>query len=148
MGKVNDRLLDETLAHALFVSRYSTGVAQRMVKILNQADAELSSKLLMALDDLDPQSFTVRRLDSLLAGVRDINRQVYQQLYGALSDELGDFIGYEGGFQFSLFDSLLPDLVKQRYRQIQRSGSRHTGENDGLRRRFRPFGDLDVENRR
>lgn len=115
MRTINSRLHDETLAHALFVSRYSTGVARRMVKILDQADAELSSKLLMALDDLDPQSFTVRRLDSLLAGVRDINRQVYQRLYGALGDELGDFIGYEGGFQFSLFDSLLPDLVKQRY---------------------------------
>lgn len=61
MGKINDRLLDETLAHALFVSRYSTGVARRMVKILDQADAELSSKLLMALEDVDPQSFTVRR---------------------------------------------------------------------------------------
>lgn len=115
MRTINSRLFDEATAHALFVSRYSTGVARQMVKILDQADAELSSKLLVALEDMDPQSFTVRRLDSLLAGVRDINRQAWQRLYGALTDELGDFIGHESGYQLSLFDSLLPDLVKQCY---------------------------------
>ncbi|KEO99469.1 hypothetical protein EH64_23210 [Escherichia coli] len=54
-------------------SRYSTGVAARMVKILNDSDAELTARLLVALDSLDPGSFTVTRLESLLASVREVN---------------------------------------------------------------------------
>lgn len=54
------------------ISRYSTGVAARMVKILNDSDAELTARLLIALDSLDPGSFTVKRLESLLASVREV----------------------------------------------------------------------------
>ena len=35
MQTVNERLRDESIAHAVWISRYSTGVAARMVKILN-----------------------------------------------------------------------------------------------------------------
>ncbi|WP_140920993.1 phage minor head protein [Limnobaculum xujianqingii] len=115
MRTVNDRMLDESIAHSLFVSRYSNGVALRMVNTLNQADAELSASLLASLDVMEPDSFSVRRLDSLLSSVRDINRQIYQRLYGSLTNELSEFIGYDSGFQLSLFDSLLPDLVKERF---------------------------------
>ncbi|MEX3004218.1 hypothetical protein [Serratia fonticola] len=115
MATINQRLFDEAVAHTLFVSRYSTGVATRMVKLLNETDAELSAHLLMALDDMRPDSFTVRRLETLLGGVRDINKQAYQRVYGSLIVELSDFSDHEAGFQLSLFDSLLPDLVKQRW---------------------------------
>lgn len=115
MRTINNRLLDESIAHSLFVSRYSTGVARRMVNVLNQADAELSSQLLVALEEVEPQSFTFRRLDSLLSSVRDINHQVYRHLYDALTGELRDFVEYESDFYFSLFDSLLPELVKHRF---------------------------------
>ncbi|WP_179143914.1 hypothetical protein [Escherichia coli] len=43
-----------------------------MVKILNDSDAELTARLLIALDSLDPGSFTVKRLESLLASVREV----------------------------------------------------------------------------
>lgn len=72
MQTVNERLRDESIAHAVWISRYSTGVAARMVKILNDSDAELTARLLVALDSLDPGSFTVTRLESLLASVREV----------------------------------------------------------------------------
>ena len=59
MQTVNERLRDESIAHAVWISRYSTGVAARMVKTLNDSDAELTARLLVALDSLDPSSFTV-----------------------------------------------------------------------------------------
>lgn len=43
MQTVNERLRDESIAHAVWISRYSTGVAARMVKILNDSDAELTA---------------------------------------------------------------------------------------------------------
>lgn len=73
MQTVNERLRDESIAHAVWISRYSTGVAARMVKTLNDSDAELTARLLVALDSLDPGSFTVTRLESLLASVREVN---------------------------------------------------------------------------
>ena len=47
---VNDRLQDETIAHGLYVNRYGTGVARRMVSLLNRLDADLAAKLLVLLD--------------------------------------------------------------------------------------------------
>lgn len=73
MQTVNERLRDESIAHAVWISRYSTGVAARMVKTLNDSDAELTARLLVALDSLDPGSFTVTRLESLLASVREVS---------------------------------------------------------------------------
>lgn len=64
MATANEKLSDESLAHAIWVSQYSTGVANRMIKILNDSDAELTARLLVAMDTLDAESFTVSRLES------------------------------------------------------------------------------------
>ena len=90
MQTVNERLRDESIAHAVWISRYSTGVAARMVKILNDSDAELTARLLIALDSLDPGSFTVKRLESLLASVREVNRTAINSMFTSLSGELND----------------------------------------------------------
>ncbi|BEA27318.1 hypothetical protein VEE37_24020 [Escherichia coli] len=91
MQTVNERLRDESIAHAVWISRYSTGVAARMVKILNDSDAELTARLLVALDSLDPGSFTVTRLESLLASVREVNRAAINSMFTSLSGELNGF---------------------------------------------------------
>ncbi len=111
MQTVNERLRDESIAHAVWISRYSTGVAARMVKILNDSDAELTARLLIALDSLDPGSFTVKRLESLLASVREVNRTAINSMFTSLSGELNELAIYEAGYQLSLFDSMLPDFV-------------------------------------
>ena len=111
MQTVNERLRDESIAHAVWISRYSTGVAARMVKILNDSDAELTARLLIALDSLDPGNFTVKRLESLLASVRKVNRTAINSMFTSLSGELNELAVYEAGYQLSLFDSMLPDFV-------------------------------------
>ena len=111
MQTVNERLRDESIAHAVWISRYSTGVAARMVKILNDSDAELTARLLIALDSLDPGNFTVKRLESLLASVRKVNRTAINSMFTSLYGELNELAIYEAGYQLSLFDSMLPDFV-------------------------------------
>lgn len=115
MASINDRLRDESIAHSLWVSRYSTGVANRMVKTLNQSDAELTVRLLVAMDGLPAKSFTVNRLESLLSSVREINKQVTNAMYSSLTDELLSLAEHEAGFQYSLFDHLLPGVVKRHF---------------------------------
>lgn len=111
MATSNEKLRDESLAHAIWVSRYSTGVANRMIKILNEGDAELTARLLVAMDTLDADSFTVTRLESLLASVRETNREAVQTMYAGLSTELQGLAQHEAGFQLRLFQFAIPDDV-------------------------------------
>lgn len=111
MATSNEKLRDESLAHAIWVSRLSTGVANRMVKLLNESDAELTARLLVAMDTLDADSFTVTRLEALLASVRETNRYAVQAMYAGLSTELQGLARHEAGFQLSLFQFAIPDDV-------------------------------------
>ena len=103
MATANDKLQDESIAHAIWIARYSTSVANRMIKILNDSDAELTARLLVAMDSLDADSFTVSRLEALLVSVRALNREAVQSMYAGLSDELQQLAQHEAGFQLSLF---------------------------------------------
>lgn len=75
---VNDRLQDETIAHGLYVTRYGNGVARRMVALLNKLDVDLAARLLVLLDGKRADTYSARRLASLLAGVRELNQQAYE----------------------------------------------------------------------
>ncbi|WP_448657348.1 hypothetical protein [Enterobacter hormaechei] len=115
MATVNESLRDEAIAHSVWISRYATGVANRMVKLLNETDAELSARLLDALDRLPADSFTVRRLESLLGSVRELNHQAVASMQSGLEGELLALSRNEVSYQLSLFDSLLPSQVLARY---------------------------------
>ncbi|WP_282748806.1 phage minor head protein [Hafnia paralvei] len=115
MATLNDKLSDEVIAHMLFVNRYSAGVANRMIKLLNQGDAELSAKLMVALDELDPNSFTVKRLESMLVDVREVNRIATQRMFDGLQVDLRDFSQHEAGYQLDLFNAVLPVEVLERF---------------------------------
>ena len=115
MATVNERLRDEAIAHTVWISRYSTGLANRMVKLLNDSDAELTARLLVAMDSLPTSQFTVARLESLLGSVRELNQQAIAGMQTSLADELLQLAGHEAGYQLSLFDALLPQQVKERY---------------------------------
>ena len=115
MATVNESLRDEAIAHSVWISRYATGVANRMVKLLNETDAELSARLLDALDRLPADSFTVTRLESLLGSVRELNHQAVASMQSGLEGELLALSRNEVSYQLSLFDSLLPSQVLARY---------------------------------
>jgi hypothetical protein len=104
---VNDRLQDETIAHGLYVNRYGTGVARRMVALLNKLDSDLAAKLMVLLDGKRADTYSARRLASLLAGVRDLNQQAYEPVNAALARELTRYVEYEAGYQMDLFSSVI-----------------------------------------
>ncbi|NIF35252.1 hypothetical protein F3J30_01690 [Enterobacter sp. Tr-810] len=108
---VNDRLQDETIAHGLYVSRYGTGVARRMVVLLDKLDSELAAKLMVLLDGKRADTYSARRLASLLAGVRDLNQQAYESVNTALTRELTRYVDYEAGYQMDLFSSVIPQQI-------------------------------------
>lgn len=109
MPTVNEKLQNESIAHSLFLSRYATGVAREMVKVLNEADSELYARLLVELEKVNPNDVTVKMLRGKLKGVREVNRQAILGTFETLTDELLAFAEHETDYQYTLFNTLLPD---------------------------------------
>lgn len=112
MASANEILQDGEIGHQVDLQKYSNGVVRRIIAILNRADADLFGQLTLALERLDPQSFTVERLDALLQSVRMLNAQAYQALGAELSAEMRALIEYEAGFQLQLFEQALPVEIR------------------------------------
>ncbi len=77
MASANERLQDEAVDHGIDMLRYERWVSQRMVAVLNRADARLVAALAEALLQQDPDSFTVERLEAMLLSVRALNAEAY-----------------------------------------------------------------------
>lgn len=113
MATANERLADLAIAHAIDLTRYSNGVVRRMIGLLNRVDEDLFAQLLVALESMTPESFTVQRLDSLLSNVQRLNAQAYRQIGVELDEELRQLAGYEGSYQHRALQSVLPAQVAE-----------------------------------
>jgi len=113
MATANERLADLAIAHAIDLTRYSNGVVRRMIGLLNRVDEDLFAQLLVALESMTPESFTVQRLDSLLSNVQRLNAQAYRQIGVELDEELLQLAGYEASYQHRALQSVLPAQVAE-----------------------------------
>jgi len=111
MPTVNEMLLDEAIRHQVALAKYSNNVVRRIMALLNRSDARLFAELTAALERLDPASFTVERLESMLASVRSINAQAYALVGRELRRELQEFVTYEAAYQAQMLTSILPAQV-------------------------------------
>jgi hypothetical protein len=116
MATVNELLLDAALSHEIDLGQYSAGVARRLISILNRTDSSLAAQLATALEGLSVTSFTVQRLDSLLASVRRLNLQAYRQIERALTEELQRFAVVEAAYHERLWTRAIPGEIQVRYR--------------------------------
>lgn len=107
----NDALMDAAIAHQIDITKYSNGVVRRMIAILNRSDSRLFAELVIALEQLDPTSFTVERLESMLGSVRALNAQAYAEVDRELRQELRDFTDYEVSYQRMTLESVLPAQI-------------------------------------
>lgn len=104
MVSVNEALQDRAIQHAVLIQRYGTGVADKIVRLLNSADAEIVEKLAARLALIEERGFdmgkaTTARLEAMLDEVRALNSAIYSQVAEALTDELVDFSTVEANFQ-------------------------------------------------
>jgi SPP1 gp7 family putative phage head morphogenesis protein len=101
---VNRDLQDRAIRHALAIQRYGSGAADRIVRLLNSADADLVDKLaarLASIDDrgLDLGPTATKRLRALLDELKALNAAIYTKAHDALAEELSDFAEAEADFQ-------------------------------------------------
>lgn len=111
----NQSLQDWAIDHEHDLRRFAVGVVQRMIALLNRADAALTAKLTEALMQLDRNSFTVQRLEALLGSVRALNEQAYQQVLAAMQPEMRGLAGVEASAQKSALERLVPTAVRIRF---------------------------------
>jgi hypothetical protein len=112
VAAANDRLQDAAIAHLVDLSRYSTSFVQKIIGVLNRSDERLALELIAALGQIEPSSFSVERLESLLYSVRATNRAAYEQVDRELTDELRNFAIYEASYQTETLKSVLPQAVR------------------------------------
>lgn len=112
MPTVNEIIQDESVAHAVSLQQYSLGVVRKIIATLNRSDARLMVALAEALDRMPAESFTVERLESLLASVRQVNAAAYAQVAQELGQELKELAAYELGWQHQLFTTTIPAPVQ------------------------------------
>lgn len=104
----NDDLLDAAIRHQIELQKYTNSVVRRMMKVLNRSDDDLFRELSVALERMDPESFTIQRLEAILGSVRGINAQAYAQVQAELKDELRDFVKFEVSYQVMSLQEVLP----------------------------------------
>lgn len=108
----NEWLAHEAIRHAIELRFYSTYVVRRMISVLNRMDARLFATLTEALERLDAESFTVQRLDALLADVRNLNRAAYDALQAEMTATLHEFGQYEGAYQARALSTAMPPTLR------------------------------------
>ena len=111
MPSANEGIRNAEIGRQVDLARYSNGVVRRIIALLNRVDADLMAQLAIAVDAMEGESFSIDRLDSLLASVRDLNARAYQQVGETLATELRGLTDAEAAFQLRLFASQMPELV-------------------------------------
>ena len=108
MPSVNEKLFDESIAHQIDLLGYSNHVVKKMLRLLNATDADLMAQLTAKLDTLPATSFTVQRLELLLAAVKALNGDVYANVTAELNNELKQLVTYEAEYQHKLLTVSVP----------------------------------------
>ena len=111
MPSVNERLADAATRRAIDLEYYKTGIVHRMVALLNRADGDIMEQIRQALERMPASAFNLERLEQLLAGVREQNRQAYERLRLALEPELRRLAEYEIAAQAQMLRGTLPTQV-------------------------------------
>lgn len=114
---VNTALADRAVDHQIDMIRFERGVVLRMIAVLNRADARLTAQLTEALLQIDAGSFSIARLDALLASTRFMatNLSAYRDVLDALEPELRDAAGAEAAYQRAILAASVPRAVQVVY---------------------------------
>jgi hypothetical protein len=110
MPNANTRLAAQAVDHAVDVIRFERGVVLRMIAVLNRSDARLVAQLTEALMQIEAGSFTLDRLDALLASVRfqTANAEAYRDTFAALEPEIRAAAEAEAAYQAAALRGAVP----------------------------------------
>lgn len=103
-GSANEELQNRTIRHLLYLTRLQNAEAERVIRELNdEVIPELVARLRSRLDRIAERGYdtgpnTTRRLEELLAGLREITRNFRQQTLSQLNERLAALAVSEAEF--------------------------------------------------
>ena len=87
---------DEAIQHAIYLRRFSNGLAKRMIKLLARVDIDVIKQIERGnLNDS-------KRLESVLEEIRTINRDIHAEMQGKLQGELFGVANHQAEIQSAL----------------------------------------------
>lgn len=110
---VNARIAETQVDHAVDLRGYTQNVINRMLATLNRAEKALFTKLVAQMDKVNPDAFTMERLQGLLNSVRRLQVDAFRAMHDDLRGELKEFTAFELDFEEGvLIDRLRPYQVR------------------------------------
>lgn len=115
----NDKILDGQVLHAISIERYKTGQINKILALLNKAEADLEATILRRLAKIEERGFdigkdTTARLNVLLAQIRDQRKALYESIGADLSESMISLAHQEADFQATLMNTAIAvDLEMQ-----------------------------------
>lgn len=107
----NEKLMDESIAHAIEMQGYSKVTERRIVKLLNSFDSELIREIEKAIDSLPQSSFNTKRLDATLRKVYDVNNRAYDAVLYEFENEMKELSDYEAALQVKIIGAVTAATV-------------------------------------
>lgn len=110
MPTVNEEYRDAAIRHQIGLRRYSAGLAARVARLLEEADAELTAELRVRLAKFEgrPPDFTSARFKALLEFIKTKRAEVMQEYKDLLRGELGALSVMEGNREATLIKAAVP----------------------------------------
>lgn len=109
---INQQLDDAYADNAVDMQQLTTGIVIAMMRILNRYDAPMMAALLVAIDQIPPEQFTMQRLDLVLGEVQRINSEAYNEVMRELETQLAGVVEHESDWQYALLLGLLPPVLR------------------------------------
>lgn len=110
MATANTRLMMEAVRHRLYITRYSNGVANKMIALLRRLNVDVSGRLLIALekDGISAENYTVRRLERIKSTINPTIKQIYKTVWGQLAADLQELAEGEASYQLKVLQQIIP----------------------------------------
>jgi SPP1 gp7 family putative phage head morphogenesis protein len=107
----NEALRDGQIDHSVNLRNYSDSVVRRIIGILNRADAGLFTELVIKLEHMSPERFTIKRLEVMLESVRILNHDAYAMVNETLRAEIKGLTSLELQFQEGMLADNIPPSI-------------------------------------
>lgn len=108
---INQQLDDAYADNAVDMQQVTAGIVIAMMRVLNRYDAPLMAALLVAIDQIPTEQFTMARLDAVLGEVQQINSTAYAEVMRELEPQLAGVVEHESDWQYALLLGLLPPVL-------------------------------------
>ena len=108
----NQRLADQAVRRRLFTTRYGTGQANKMMRLLRDSRIDVEVRLRKALEKLPRTAWSVRHDQAISRALLEMLQAVYANMYGTLETDLKAFSASEAKWHVDTLRGIIPVQIQ------------------------------------